>query len=500
MNANQKTGENEKKKDNENALKIGKKTFLTAVAILGILMLVAGILTRVIPAGSYDRVMVDGREVVQQGTFHYTSGNGYPVWRWFTAPVEVLWGPDGAMVIVIIAFIMFIAGSFSLLEKSNVLSAVLSKIVNRFEKRKYVLLSVIIFFFMTLGAILGTFEECVALVPIAVALAYFLGWDSMVGLGMSILAACFGFSAAITNPFSVAIAQKISDLPLYSAMGYRIVIFLVFFLLLDIFLIRYAKKIERKPELSYIYNEDAALRAKYASGRGFLIGNNGEIGGHRLEKAILCFCVSMLLILVSIIAASMVPGLSDLIMPLIGVLFLAGSILSAAISGLDLKTGLKTLGNGVASMAPGIILILMAMSVKYIISNGGIMDTILNAAAAVISGSSPFAAIFVLYLLILTLELFIGSSSAKAFLVMPIIAPLADLVGLTRQSTVLAFCFGDGFSNVLYPTNPVLLICLGLTVVSYNKWFKWTIKLQLAAFVLSCIFMGVAVAIRLGPF
>lgn len=486
--------------ENENALKISKKTFLTAVAILGVLMLLAGILTQVIPAGSFDRVTVDGREVVQQGTFHYTAGTGYPVWRWLTAPVEVLWGPDGAMVIVIIIFIMFIAGAFSLLEKSNVLSAVLSKIVNRFEKRKYVLLSVIIFFFMTLGAILGTFEECVALVPIAVALAYFLGWDSLVGLGMSIMAACFGFSAAITNPFSVAIAQKISDLPLYSAMGFRVIIFLVFFVLMDVFMIRYAKKIERKPELSYIYNEDAALRVKYSSGRSFLDENIGEDRGRKLDRAIICFCISMLLILISIIAASMVPALSDLIMPLIGILFLAGSILSSAISGLDIKTGLKTLVNGVVSMAPGILLILMAMSVKYIISNGGIMDTILNAAAAVISGSSPFIAIFLLYVLILTLELFIGSSSAKAFLVMPIIAPLADLVGLTRQSTVLAFCFGDGFSNVLYPTNPVLLICLGLTVVSYNKWFRWTIKLQLAAFVLSCIFMAIAVAIRLGPF
>ena len=500
MNANQTTSEIERKKDNENALKISKKTFLTAVAILGALMLLAGILTRVIPAGSFDRAMVNGREVVKQGTFHYTSGTGYPVWRWFTAPVEVLWGPDGAMVIVIIVFIMFIAGSFSLLEKSNVLSAVLSKIVNRFEKRKYILLSVIIFFFMTLGAILGTFEECVALVPIAVALAYFLGWDSLVGLGMSIMAACFGFSAAITNPFSVAIAQKISDIPLYSAMGYRIIIFLVFFLLLDVFLIRYAKKIEKKPELSYIYEEDTAIREKYSSGRGFLPDTGGEGGNRKLDRAIVSFCIFMLLIFVSIIAASMVPGLPDLIMPLIGILFLTGSILSAAVSGLDPGTGLKTLGSGVVSMAPGIILILMAMSVKYIISNGGIMDTILNAAASVISGSSPYMAIFMLYILILALELFIGSSSAKAFLVMPIIAPLADLVGLTRQSTVLAFCFGDGFSNVLYPTNPVLLICLGLTVVSYNKWFRWTIKLQLAAVALSCIFMAIAVAVKLGPF
>jgi uncharacterized ion transporter superfamily protein YfcC len=323
------------------------------------------------------------------------------------------------------------------------------------------------------------------------------------------MAACFGFAAAITNPFSVAIAQKISGLPVYSAIGYRVLIFFCFFLLLDIFLIRYARKIEKKPELSYVYEEDAPVRAKYAksaydavNSQQATVGGDTAASGYsrRMNRAIKCFGAFVLMIFGAIIAASLIPSLSDLALPLIAVLFLAGSIISSAVSGLEGKTGLKTAVNGIAGMAPGILLILMAMSVKHIISNGGIMDTILNAAASMISGSSPYAAIFVLYVLILALELFIGSSSAKAFLVMPIIAPLADLIGLTRQSTILAFCFGDGFSNVLYPTNPVLLICLGLTVISYGKWFKWTIRIQLAAFALSCAFMAVAVAVRLGPF
>jgi uncharacterized ion transporter superfamily protein YfcC len=105
-----------------------------------------------------------------------------------------------------------------------------------------------------------------------------------------------------------------------------------------------------------------------------------------------------------------------------------------------------------------------------------------------------------IYVLILLLELFIGSSSAKAFLVMPLIAPLSDLVGITRQTSVLAFCFGDGFSNIIYPTNPVLLICLGLTVVTYPKWFKWTYKLQLASLALACIFLIISIAVGYGPF
>ena len=109
-------------------------------------------------------------------------------------------------------------------------------------------------------------------------------------------------------------------------------------------------------------------------------------------------------------------------------------------------------------------------------------------------------AILLIYALILLLELFVGSSSAKAFLVMPIIAPLSDLVGITRQTSVLAFSFADGFSNIIYPTNPVLLICLGLTVISYTKWMKWTIKLQLVSLALACVFVLIGVAINYGPF
>lgn len=484
--------------DSSPALKIGKRTFITAVAILALLMLAAGILTQVVPAGSYERIAADGRETIDPGSFQYAAKAGYPAWRWLTAPAEVLAGPDGPMVLVIIFFILFIAAGFALLEKSGVMAAMISKIVKRFEKRKYLLLSVIVLFFMLMGAVLGTFEENIALVPIIIALAYYLGWDSLVGLGMSILASCFGFAAAISNPFSIAITQRISDLPLYSGTGFRVIVFLFFYLLVDLFLVRYARKIEKDPHLSLVYAEDAALRARYSSD-----GFEDEAGGtvrRRTDRAIGCFLAFIVLIFAAIIASSMAEGLSDLVMPVIGLLFLAGSVTASAVAGMKVKTGWNVILKGVSGMAPGIVLILMAMSVKFIISNGGIMDTILYRAASVISGTSPYAAAFMIYILVLALELFIGSSSAKAFLIMPIIAPLSDLIGVTRQTTVLAFCFGDGFSNVLYPTNPVLLICLGLTVVSYPRWFKWTIKIQLVTFAVSCVFLAAAVALKLGPF
>jgi uncharacterized ion transporter superfamily protein YfcC len=142
----------------------------------------------------------------------------------------------------------------------------------------------------------------------------------------------------------------------------------------------------------------------------------------------------------------------------------------------------------------------MAASIKFIVVQGGIMDTILHGAVGAISQADPFVAAIIIYFLALFIELFVASGSAKAFLMMPILLPIADLVGVTRQVAVTAYCFGDGFSNLAYPTNPVLLICLGLTVVSYPRWLKWTAKLWFWVLLVTLAFLGIAVAIRFGPF
>ncbi len=142
----------------------------------------------------------------------------------------------------------------------------------------------------------------------------------------------------------------------------------------------------------------------------------------------------------------------------------------------------------------------MAYSVKYIIDQGQITDTILYSASQKIAGASATGAVFLIYGLTLFMNFFIGSASAKAFLMMPILSPLSDLVHITRQTAVLAFDFGDGFSNMIYPSNALLLIALGFTVVSYPKWIKWTLKLQAVMLVITSIFLVIAVKTGFGPF
>ncbi len=486
----------------EATIRIGKRTFLIAFCILLLLMISVGVLTQVVPTGSYARQVADGKETLVQDSYRLTSVPRLPVYRWFTAPFEVLLGSDGAVIAVIILFLMAVSMAFSLLEKSGILSLFILRIARRFSRMKYVLMAVVVFFFMLMGAVLGTFEENIALVPLVIALAYSMGWDSLVGLGMSLLASCFGFTAAISNPFSIAITQRIAGLPLYSGYGYRLLIFAAYYALVFGFLYRYARKIERAPEKSAVYGEDQALRAKYRD----LAWLADEVAAktpeqsRSLGRATRVFGGVMAAALGLIVAASILPALSDLTLPLLGVLLLVGGLIASAVAGVPARQRAACVGQAALGMAPGVILILMAMSVKWIISQGGIMDTILYYTAGVIRTTSPLVAILLVYALVLALELFVGSSSAKAFLVMPLIAPLADLVGLTRQTTVLAFCFGDGFSNIIYPTNPVLLICLGLTVVTYTRWMKWTIKLQLIALAMACGFMLLGVLMHYGPF
>ena len=486
-------------KQEQATIKIGKRTFIIAFVILFLLMVAVGIMTQVIPTGSYLRETVDGKETIIEDSFQYTDAARLPVYRWFTAPVEVLGSADGAVVIVIIFFLLAVSMAFSLLEKSNIMSLFITRVVRRFRKRKYMLMAIIVFLFMLLGAVLGTFEENIALVPLILALAYCLGWDSLVGLGMSMLASCFGFTAAITNPFSIAITQEIAGLTLYSGSGYRVIIFLVFYAVLFAFLYLYARKIERDPTKSKVYGDDAALREKYSDPESLetMLSEKTVEDQKKLEKASLVFGGFLILMAALFIAASFVSILSDLMLPLLAVLLLAGSVIASGIAGIGGKQKLRIIGSAAMGIAPGIVLILMAMSIKIIIANGGIMDTILYHTANAIASTSPFVAILLIYALILLLELFVGSSSAKAFLVMPLIAPLADMFHFT-QTSVLAFSFGDGFSNMIYPTNPVLLICLGLTVVSYTKWMKWTVKLQLVSLVLAAGFLLLGVAFNYG--
>lgn len=461
----------------DNSLKIGKKTFVSAVIILFILLIGAGILTQVVPMGSYKYEMVNGQSTIIPDSFSFTDGERLPIYKWFTAPIEVLFTSEGIIIIAIILFLLIIGGSIHILNKVNVLKTIIDSVALKFNDRKYLLIRLITLIFMALGAFIGIFEEIIPLIPLIIALSLALGFDVMTGLGMSLLATGFGFSAAVTNPFTIGIAQKIAGIPVFSGIGFRLIIFASTYLIISTLLVRYAKKIEKKPD------ESIKLGKKE-------FGKEEETKKES-QKAVYWFlgCTGVMVLL--ILLSTVIPFLSSLNLPIIGVIFLIAGIGSGLLSSYSLKNVLKLFLKGTVTMLPGVVLILLATGVKHIIQSGMIMDTILYYASGKVLNATPFASVLMVYALVFVLNFFIGSGSAKAFIVIPIIAPLMDMIGVSRQLSILAFQFGDGFSNILYPTNAVLLIGIGLAGISYTKWFKWMLKYQIIVGLFSILFLWI---------
>jgi len=480
------------------SLHISARAFVTTVLIIFALMIGSGVLTYVVPAGSYAHTMEGGVDRVVPGTFALHARPDYPPWRWLTAPLEVLWSPGNAQVITIIVLLILIGGSFTVLDKTGILKVALSMVVARFRRNKYLLMAAIILFFMLASSVLGIYEEAAPLVVFIVPLALYLGWDSLTGLGMSLLALGFGFAAATMDPFMVTIAQSLAGLPLYSGLWLRAIFFVTMFALVFLFVRRHARSVERSPSTSLVHQEDAALRSSIDLSDA--VASQEDASRPAMRAAVRWLGIWVIAALAFILAAARIKAISPFAFPIMGVFFAVACNGAALVAGEKGKVLGSCFVKGMASIAPAIVMILMAMSVKLIITKGGILDTVLNALAGRIGGGGPFAAVVFVYLITLVFEFFIPSASAKAFLIIPILAPLADLVGLTRQTVVFAFDNGDGFANILYPTNPFLMICLGLTVVSYPKWFRWTLPLQAITVLICLAFMFFAVAVRFGPF
>ena len=461
---------------------ISAKAFFASFFILFALMVASGVLTRVIPSGRFDRKGSGAEAIVLADSYHEVAHPDYPVWRWFTAPLEVFGSEDAAMAITIIAFICIVGGSFSVLQEAGILAASIEALKRRFGGRKYLLLALVTLFFMLIGSLMGIFEEVIPLVPIAVALALSLGWDVTVGLGMSILAVNFGFSAAITNPFTIGVAQRLAGVPVFSGSLFRVAVFILVYGLYYLWLSSLARRVE-------------------SSGRGGagLAGADVvakvEAPNADISRGVAFFGFSALGLLAVVMLVSLTHVLSDYSMPITALLFLVVGLGSGLAAGLKGRAAAAAFGQGVLGFLPGVVLILMALGVKRIIVQGQIIDTILNGARLAMAGSGPVGAAVLIYLVTLIVEFFVNSATAKAFLLMPILAPLADLSGLSRQAAVQAYVFGDGFSNMIYPTNPVLLIALGLAGISWPLWFKKTGLLQLGTFVLTMGLLIAAVAI-----
>ncbi|MBR6620727.1 MAG: YfcC family protein [Clostridia bacterium] len=446
-------------KNEKKGLNVSVKSFAGAIAVILALMIFTYALTFFIPGGEYARTLdAAGNTIIDaEGGFSYIDG-GLPLWKWLLSPVLVLGAEGGGMMIAIIVFLFVIGGVFNSLDADGLMKYMLDKIVYHFGGARYKLMAVVMFFFMAMGAFIGSFEECIPLVPIVVSLSVSLGWDVMTGMAMSLLAVGCGFASGVCNPFTVGVAQSLAGLPMFSGIWLRLVSFVVIYALLFVFTFKHGKKVSvnTSAEISKIpFTPDK-----------------------KMDKGLICFASIVGFGMLLVLSSGFITALQDYTMVIVAVMFLIAGITSVLVSGMKGKDLGKYFGKGVVGILPAVLMLLMASSIKYILTEAKILDTILYWAVDTANGMPKWMIILFVYLIVLVMNFFISSGSAKAFLLIPLIVPMAQLFGIEAQLCIMAFAFGDGFSNVFYPTNAALLIALGLTDVSYGKWIKFSWKFQ----------------------
>ena len=457
-------------------LNISVRSFITALIVIFALMVASYVLAIAIPGGEYARTVDEnGNTVIDtENGFSYVEG-GIPFYKWALSPILVLGASGNGTLIAVIAFLLVIGGVFNALEHCGLMKYLLDKLANRFGKLRYSLMAVTVLFFMAMGALIGSFEECVPLVPIVVALSINLGWDALTGVGMSLLAAGCGFAAGVFNPFTVGVAQQLAGLPMFSGASMRILSFVLIYFLLLFFIRLHAKKIE-KP-LSECTSADTF------------------VSDSKMDKGIMFFAVPLGIGIAAIFCSGFITALQDYTMIIVAVAFLIAGISACLATGMVGKILGKSFLQGIGSIFPAVLMILMASSIKYTLEEAQVLDTILHGAVELAQVMPKWAVVLFIYLIVLVMNFFVSSGSAKAFMLIPLIVPIAQVFGISPQLCILAFAFGDGFSNVFYPTNAALLIGLGLVDVSYLKWVKWTWKFQAANLILTSLLLMLGLAV-----
>lgn len=506
-----------------------KKIPHTYVIVFGLVVLSA-LLTWIIPGGSFERhiVTVNGidRNVVIPGSFEY-SGNNPQTWQVFSALFEGF--VDKADIIV---FILIIGGAFWIMNESKAIDVAIMSFLRfskRIEKNKIISLigtdnlifTLIMVMFSIFGAVFGMSEETIAFIIIFVPLAVSMGYDSIVGVSLCFVAAALGFAGAILNPFTIGIAQGLSNLPLFSGIEYRMFCWVIINLIGFTFILRYARKVKKNPSRSLVAEDDNYWREKRESNTDEIVytrpvsawvvyvllfsvmtvfslfypstalavgessislpvlpvltGLFGITGWMMLRKSVHFFIIHILLFTILILITG-VMGYGWYIME-IATLFFAMGIAAGIAMSYNANKITKLFLDGVKDIQSAALIVGLAGGIIIILNNGNIIDTLLYKLSESISGMGRMASVSMMYVVQNLINLVMPSGSAKAALTMPMMSQFSDLIGVSRQATVMAYQFGDGFTNMITPVSGVLLGVLSVARIPYDKWFRWVLPL-----------------------
>lgn len=448
------------------------------MVLLLILLVITAALTWVIPAGSYQRVDLDGRSVVDPSTFQFIESNPANLMDLFSA---IPYGLNNA-VQLIVAF-MVVGGTIEVLQRTGAINVGIARMIRSIGiQRGNIVLILMFYIFACMGAFLGFIEGAVPFFPVAISVAVGLGYDSITGVAIALIGAISGFTCGPTNPSSVAVSQTIAGLKLFSGMGMRIAMFCVVPLIALIYILSYARRVKRDPRKSLVADVDTsefAFNMNEFEDKPFTI---------RHAAALLTLAAAMVAFVVGAINWSW--GFLEL-----SALFVAVTVIAGLVGGLSVDEIISTFTKGAAGITGGNLILGISYGISWLLSEANILDTIVYYLSRPLSGLPSMVSIFGILVAIMLINLFIPSGSGKAAIVMPIVLPIADIMGITAQTAVLAYQFGDGLTNMCTPLLGVLVLALGFGKVPFSKWERFILPLVGILTIIACIFLFIATQI-----
>lgn len=447
----------------------------TLVLLFGMIVL-AWILTLILPAGRFERVENEhGREQVVPGTYaRLPEAQRLPPTAVLTAVPQ---GFGAAQEIIF--FVFLIGGAFAVLRATGAVDAAIGLLLDRLGGRPILLVIGGVAAFALGSATIGMAEEYIPFVPVLVALFLALGFDTMTAVGVLCVGYGVGYGAALINPFTVLIAQEVAGLPPSSGLGFRLALLAIFFLVGVHHVWSYARKVKADPAKSYVADVEVP--------HGLVVDERPALTGTHL--AVLAATVAALVLLVIGIKAW------GWYLVEMGALFLGLSVLLALLARMGPTEAARTFSAGAAELTTTALLIGFARAIEGVLNAGQVIDTIIWGIAQPLQQLGASAAAVGMFAVQSVTNFFIPSGSGQAFVTMPVMAPLADLVGVSRQVAVLAYQFGDGFTNILVPTNAVLIGILSIAGIPYERWLRFVLPFMVKVWVAGSIALVVAVLI-----
>ncbi|MDQ1812639.1 MULTISPECIES: YfcC family protein [Massilia] len=445
----------------------------TFVLLFLILAMIA-VATWLVPGGQYETVLVDGKPRIDPGSFHYVQSNPQGFVALMMAPIKGF--KEAAQ---IIGFVLIVGGAFAVLQKTEALDAMIRSVARAHTHSAFVramLIPVFVTIFSLGGATFGMSEESIPFVLIFVPLALALGYDSIIGVSIPFLSAQVGFAAAFLNPFNVGVAQNIAGIEMFSGVGYRLIVWFVATAITIAFLMWYAARIKQDPTRSPTYALDIDKRKESSDALSNLTGMTRTHG-------------TVLLLFVGFMAAMVVGVIRyGWYINEIAALFLVMAIVVGVIGRLDSDAFVAAFLHGARDLVGTALVIALARGTMILAQDAKIIDTMLHSLVPLVQSSNPVFAAQKMFIIQTVINFFIHSGTGQAALTMPIMAPLADLVGITRQTAVLAFQLGE-LTLPMIPTSGVTVGVLALARIPWLTWAKWMVPLQLGYFVMALLLL-----------